>query len=69
MSGSMRVFGADVVQPMPASLAVGEEEPATVVRAKVAGPGQHVVFAATVEVAVDASHVRGQEEERRELKF
>jgi hypothetical protein len=56
---------------VPASLAVGEEEPATVVRAEVAGPGQgqHVVFAATAEVAVDASHVRVWEEERRELKF
>jgi hypothetical protein len=64
-----RVSGADVEQLVPAGLAVGEEEPTTVVRAEVAGPGQHVVFAATTEVAVDASHVRGQEEERRELKF
>jgi hypothetical protein len=58
----------DVKQPVPTSLAIGEEEPTAIVRAKVAGPGKHVVFTEAVDVAVDASHVREWEEERRELK-
>jgi len=58
--------GADVEQPVPAGLAVGEEEPGAVARAEVARAGELAVVAAAAEVAVDARRVGGREEERQD---